>query len=159
AGSTDPLLTARAVAAYIDKARPRAVLFWNVIPEHKVLIADLLLDVPVWDVSPGEMYFASFEHYFHRPRVASPYLDTRDYGRLLEGALVKYAGERERAASALATRIEVIPNGVIVPERPQRRQTVAGPIVVGTLARLSPDKKLEQLIDAVAILDRKGLPS
>src|SRR5262249_45788253 len=60
AGATDALVTARAVAAYIDKARPRAVLFWNLIPEHKILIADLLLDVPVWDVSPGEMYFASF---------------------------------------------------------------------------------------------------
>src|SRR5262249_5257055 len=110
AGHVDPIVTARSVVMQIDTLRPDAVLFWNVIPEHKVLIADLLLDVPVWDVSPGEMYFASFERYFKRPRAGSPCLDLHDYGMLLDGAIVKYAGERERAAKALGVRVEVVPN-------------------------------------------------
>jgi glycosyltransferase involved in cell wall biosynthesis len=155
AGLVDPLVTARAVAACVDAARPRAVLFWNAIPEHKVLIADLLLGVSVWDVSPGEMYFASFARYFQKPRIASPYLDTRDYGRLLEGAIVKYAAERTRAEEALGARVEVVPNGVVVPSvLPQRDRR--GPLVVGTLARISPDKKLEQLVDAIAHARRLG---
>jgi glycosyltransferase involved in cell wall biosynthesis len=157
AGVFDPLATARAVVHRIDATRPRAVLFWNVIPEHKVLIADLLVDVPVWDVSPGEMYFASFERYFRRPRTGSPYLHARDYGRLLEGVIVKYESERARAAETLAARVEVVPNGVEVPPRPPRKASADAPArVIGTLSRLSPDKKLEQLIDAVAHACRTG---
>lgn len=146
AGLHDPLITARAVAAHVDEAAPEAVLFWNVVPEHKVLLADLLFGTPVWDVSPGEMYFASFARYFARPRVGSPYLDLRDYGRLLAGAIVKYEGERTRAEDALGIAVDVVMNGVVVPSaiphRPSR------PCVVGTLARISPEKKLEQLVDA-----------
>lgn len=141
AGRVDPIVTARAVAAQVDALAPEAVLFWNVIPEHKVLVADLLLDVPVWDVSPGEMYFASFARYFARPRIGSPYLELDDYRRLLAGTIVKYAGE---AAHGI-----VIPNGVDVPASPPSRARRT-PVVVGTLARISPDKKLEQLVDAMA---------
>ncbi len=140
AGRFDPLVTARAVAAHVDALAPEAVLFWNVIPEHKVLIADLLLDVPVWDVSPGEMYFASFERYFARPRTGSPVLDLADYRRLLAGTIVKYAGEHAHGV--------VIPNGVDVPASPPVRPPRAR-VVAGTLARISPDKKLEQLVDAM----------
>jgi glycosyltransferase involved in cell wall biosynthesis len=119
---------------------------WNVIPEHKVLLADLLAATPVWDVSPGEMYFTSFARYFARPRVGSPYLDLRDYGRLLAGAIVKYEGEKARAEEALGIGVDVVMNGVVVPPSPPHR--ASRPCVVGTLARISPDKKLEQLVDA-----------
>ncbi|MBX3233755.1 MAG: glycosyltransferase [Labilithrix sp.] len=148
AGAASPIVTARAVATMVDAAEPDAVLFWNVIPEHKVLIADLLVGVPVWDVSPGEMYFASFARYLQRPRVGSPYLNLRDYGRLLRGAIVKYEGERERAAAALGVDVAVVPNGVEVPPIPLRRRAGAR-VVAGTLARIAPDKKLEELIAAV----------
>ena len=37
---------------------------WNLITEHKVLLAEGLLGIPLFDVSPGEMYFASLERYF-----------------------------------------------------------------------------------------------
>ena len=148
AGDVDPLVTARAVAQAIDAWDPQALLFWNVISQHKVLIADLLLDTPIWDVSPGEMYFASFERYLAKPRIGSPYLTMADYGRRLAGAVVKYEGERERAETALGVRVDVVPNGVdvpgAVPVRPRGPKTI-----IGTLARLGVDKKLEQLIEAV----------
>lgn len=146
AGLHDPLVTARAVAAHVDDLAPEAVLFWNVIPEHKVLIADLLAGTPIWDVSPGEMYFTSFARYFARPRVGSPYLDLRDYGGLLSGAIVKYEGERARAEDALGIGVDVVMNGVDVPSTIPLRSSIGR--IVGTLARISPDKKLEQLIDA-----------
>ncbi|WP_146648525.1 glycosyltransferase [Labilithrix luteola] len=149
AGAVDPLVTARAVAAFVDLRAPEAVLFWNVIPEHKVLVADLLLDVPIWDVSPGEMYFASLARYFENPRVGSPYLAPADYARRLQGVIVKYEAERARAAETLKPEVFVVPNGVDVPERLARRSESKGRVVIGTLARLSPDKKLEELIDAV----------
>lgn len=149
AGRHDPLVTARAVAAHVDELEPEAVLFWNVIPEHKVLIADLLAGTPVWDVSPGEMYFASFARYFARPRVGSPYLDLSDYGRLLAGAIVKYEGERAGAEEALGIGVDVVPNGVVVPSTiPNRPHRSGAACVVGTLARIAPDKKLEELVDA-----------
>ena len=156
AGDVDPLVTARAVARFVDEAEPDALLFWNVISQHKVLIADLLLDTPIWDVSPGEMYFTSFEKYFEKPRVASPYLSMRDYGRRLAGVIVKYEAERIRAEESLGARVHVVPNGVVVPAEPGVRPNPSASgcegerIVIGTLVRLCVDKKLEQLVDAVA---------
>ena len=148
AGLVDPIVTARAVADVVDDAAPSAVLFWNVIPEHKILVADLLVGVRVWDVSPGEMFFASLERYFRAPRAGLPYLTARDYGSILAGAVVKYEAERTRAEEALRTPVHVVHNGVDVPsyvERPRRDR-----VVVGTLARISPDKKLEELVDAAS---------
>jgi len=153
AGAVDPLVTARAVAALVDQVDPAAVFFWNVIPEHKVLIADLLLDVPIHDVSPGEMYFASFARYLRKPRVGLPYLTTADYGRRLAGAVVKYGAEHGRAAEALGVPIAVVPNGVplgpLRPSRADRAGRAEGRVVVGTLARIGADKRLDQLVEAV----------
>jgi glycosyltransferase involved in cell wall biosynthesis len=148
AGLVDPLVTARAVVDVVDDVGPQAVLFWNVIAEHKILVADLLLGVPVWDVSPGEMYFASLERYFRAPRVGSPYLAPREYGALLAGAIVKYEAERTRAEEILGAPVSVVTNGVPVPAYAPRARR--GRVVVGTLARISPDKKLEQLVDAAS---------
>jgi glycosyltransferase involved in cell wall biosynthesis len=147
AGEADPLVTARDVARYVDRAAPAAVLFWNVIAEHKILIADLLFETPIWDVSPGEMYYASLDRYFARPRVGVPYLRGSDYGRLLAGAIVKVESEKARAEATLGIPAFVVPNGVPTTRTPTRRTTRAQ-LVIGTLARLSPDKKLEELIDA-----------
>ena len=163
AGDVDPLVTARAIARSIDAAEPEALLFWNVISQHKVLLADLLFDTPIWDVSPGEMYFTSFDRYLAKPRVGSPYLTMRDYGRRLAGVIVKYEDERARAEEALGISVEVVPNGVIVPAalpgrpHPEASSARGELVVVGTLARLSVDKKLEQLVDAVAHAVERGV--
>jgi glycosyltransferase involved in cell wall biosynthesis len=152
AGETDPLRTARAVASFIDEEPVAAVLFWNLIPEHKILLADMLIQTPVFDVSPGEMCYASLDRYFCRPRPALPYLSPRDYGALLAGVIVKYKGEAEHAAHTLGAPVHVIPNGVAIPREPPSRRARApsSPMIVGTLARISPDKKLEQLLAAAA---------
>lgn len=132
----------------IDGDPPAAVLLWNAIAEHKLLLADALLDIPIFDVSPGEMYFESLERYFERPRPGLPYRSAADYGARLAGVVVKYAAEVERAA-ALGAPVHVIPNGV--PLAPRAMGSANGHFVVGTLARLDPRKRLDRLLDALRL--------
>jgi glycosyltransferase involved in cell wall biosynthesis len=144
---------AEAVAALLERLDtdpPRAVLFWNALAEYKVLLADALLEVPVFDVSPGEMYFASLERYFARPQPGLPYLGPREYGARLAGVIVKYAAEAARAAATLGCPVHVIPNGVPLTEVAPPRQAGA-PLAFGTAARLSPQKKLEDLLEAFRV--------
>jgi glycosyltransferase involved in cell wall biosynthesis len=140
-----------AIAPILDAidARPEArVLFWNALAEHKLRIADALLDRPPVDVSPGEMLFAALDRFVARfagePEV--PLRDGRDYGRRLAAVVVKYAGEAERAR-ALGAPVHVIPNGVALPGAPVAR-VPDGRLAIGTAARLSPQKRLEELIAA-----------
>ena len=144
-----PDAVARILAA-IDAARPRAVLFWNLIPVFKVLLADALLDVPVFDVSPGEMYFTSLARYFANPRAGLPYLTPQEYGARLAGVVVKYAAESGRAARTLGAPVHIIRNGVAPNETPRPIRS-EGLLVLGTAARLSPDKRLGDLLDAVRL--------
>src|SRR4029077_1696317 len=121
----------------IDADPPQSVLLWNVIPEYKVLLADGLLDIPVFDVSPGEMYFESLGRYFSRPRPGLPYRTAAQYGRRLQGVIVKYASEQDQAAALLGALVHVIPNGVPIGELPERLPH-NGRLVIGTAARISP---------------------
>ena len=61
AGEVDAADAVAVLLETIDAERPASVLLWNVIPEYKVLLADALLDVPLFDVSPGEMFYESLE--------------------------------------------------------------------------------------------------
>jgi glycosyltransferase involved in cell wall biosynthesis len=147
-GDADPLQAVQELLGQIDsEERPVTVVMWNLLQEYKVLLADLLIGVPIFDVSPGEMYFTSLERYFERPRPALPYRCARDYGARLAGTIVKYEAERAQAQSALGAPVFVIPNGVPVSEHPRPRR-LHGPLVFGTSARLSPQKKLEELFAA-----------
>jgi glycosyltransferase involved in cell wall biosynthesis len=152
---------ARAVARLLewsDADPPAAVLLWNAIAEHKLLLADALFDVPVYDVSPGEMYFASLARYLARPRPGLPYRTAADYGARLAGVIVKYQEEAERAA-ALGAPVHVIPNGVPLGDDAEGAQAAnrfepaegaeKGPFVIGTVARLAPHKKIEDLLEAL----------
>lgn len=149
-GSLDSPWAAARVIEAIAADRPRAVLFWNVIQVLKVLIADSLLDVPIYDVSPGEMYFHSLARYLAYPRPALPYRDARAYGARLSGVVVKYASEAEQAAQTLDAPVHVIPNGVPLASLP-RPSRQAGRLVLGTAARLSPDKRLGDLLEATRL--------
>ncbi|WP_437829125.1 glycosyltransferase [Sorangium sp. So ce1153] len=147
----------------IDEDPPEAVLMWNVIAEHKVLLADGLLDVPLFDVSPGEMYFASLRRYFASPRRGLPYRAPRDYGARLAGVIVKYEAEAALAAEVLGAPARVVPNGVALGPRPpaarrgaarfERRATSdeRARLAIGTAARIHPHKKLDELLAALRL--------
>lgn len=150
AGTRDAMETAQAVLAAMDEMPPAAVLFWNVIAEHKVLLADALLGVPVFDVSPGEMLFASMDRYLARPRVGLPYRTARAYGALLAGFVVKWAGEASLARERFGAPVHVVPNGVELGPEPAPREARAR-LVIGTAARLAPQKRLEDLMEALRL--------
>ena len=59
------------------------------------------VDIPLFDVSPGEMYFSSLERYFSQPRRDLPYRNARDYGARLAGVIVKFSGEALQAEQTL----------------------------------------------------------
>lgn len=146
----------RTVDAMLEWIHTERVVFWNVIAEHKVLFAELWRQGTLFDVSPGEMYFNSLHRYFAAPRAEHPVRTARDYGALLDGIVVKYLAEAQRAQVELGASTHVISNGVTLPQaftRPAPADTQ--PFTLGTLARLSPDKKLEQLLAAFAILRSK----
>jgi glycosyltransferase involved in cell wall biosynthesis len=150
AGTIEAALAVEGLLAKLDEDPPDAVLFWNALAPYKVRIADALLDVPVFDVSPGEMYFASLARHFQRSHPGLPYRDARAYGARLAGVIVKYAAEAAQAAEVLGTKVFVVPNGVALgpPPPPRRRREK---LVIGTAARISPQKKLEELIDALRL--------
>ncbi|WP_437809425.1 glycosyltransferase [Sorangium sp. So ce1078] len=145
----------------IEEDPPEAVLMWNVIAEHKVLLADGLLDVPLFDISPGEMYFASLRRYFASPRRGLPYRAPRDYGARLAGVIVKYEAEAALAAEVLGAPAHVVPNGVALGPRPlvaggaSPRPRAAGGerarLAIGTAARVHPHKKLDELLAALRL--------
>lgn len=143
----DPASAVERAAAHVDAVRPAGVLLWNVIAEHKALLAELLWDVRVIDVSPGEMYFRSLARYFERPRPDSAIRTPRCLGERLAGAVVKFEAERAQAEAVLGCAVHVIPNGV--PLRPRKeRGPRGGPFRFGTAVRLHPDKRVDLLLDA-----------
>jgi glycosyltransferase involved in cell wall biosynthesis len=133
----------------VDRDLPQAVLFWNLRPAYKVWLVDALLDVPAFDISPGEMFFESLAVYFARPPVVLPYRTPRDYGARLAGVIVKYHAEAQAAAERLGAPVHVVPNGVpVINGAP----VSAGPrtgLVIGTAARVNPQKRLEDLLEAL----------
>ncbi|WP_437710432.1 glycosyltransferase [Sorangium sp. So ce448] len=146
----------------IEEDPPEAVLMWNVIAEHKVLLADGLLDVPLFDISPGEMYFASLRRYFASPRRGLPYSAPRDYGARLTGVIVKYGAEAALAAEVLGAPAHVVPNGVALGPRPVAALRAPAPesrasggghgrLAIGTAARIHPHKKLDELLAALRL--------
>ncbi len=133
--------------AFADRGRYASIVYWNAITEMKVRIGDLAIGYRIFDVSPGEMYFRSLQRYFAAPAKNLPFLSPLDYGGVLDGVVVKYARELPVAAEALGRPVHVIPNGV--PQRPAVAPAERSRLAIGTLCRIGPDKKLEQLLDAV----------
>lgn len=153
AGSIDAAHAIGLLLERIDADPPAAVILWNALAEYKVLLADALLDIPVFDVSPGEMYFASLSRYFQRPRPGLPYRDARAYGARLAGVIVKFEAEAARASAVLGAPVHVIPNGVELgaSRAPRREETGSDRLVIGTAARIAPQKRLPDLFAALRI--------
>ncbi|MEO5713219.1 MAG: glycosyltransferase family 4 protein [Luteolibacter sp.] len=153
AGLIEPEEAVALILSEMAADPPAAVVFWNAIMTHKLLLADALPFTPVHDISPGEMWFASLDRYLENPLPGIPCRTAADYGKLLETLVVKYQAEAPCAA-ALGAPVKVIPNGIALP--PVRVPRPAGsPFVFGTAARISPQKRLDELIDAF----RLALPS
>ncbi|MEO7327642.1 MAG: glycosyltransferase [Minicystis sp.] len=150
AGSVDAAETVAQLLAHLDEDRPRALLFWNALAEHKILLVDQLLDLPVFDISPGEMYFASLARWLSRGRPGLPYREARAYGSRLAGVIVKYETEAAQARALLGAPVHVIPNGVDLGPPPTARAP-GDRLVIGTAARLSPQKKLGHLLEALRL--------
>lgn len=155
-GLIEPAESVDLVLAEMAADPPVAVVFWNAITLHKLLLADALPFVSVHDVSPGEMWFSSLDRCMDEPPPGMPCRTARDYGRLLDGIVVKYSAEVSRAAT-LGAPVTVIPNGVALPAASLRRPRVDGPLVFGAAARISPQKRLDELIAAFRIA-RPDLP-
>ena len=153
--SLDPNETVARLLEHAAWERPKTVFFWNVIASYKMLLAEMLLETSIYDVSPGEMYFRSLESYFAHPRAGVPCSSAKEYGHRLAGVVVKYRGEQRQAAHVLGTPVHVIPNGVAL--RPQAHGNRGKTMVMGTAVRLSPDKRLEDLLEALRIA-APGLP-
>ena len=148
----EPARAAAAIAVEDAAAPPQAVLFWNLIASYKVLLADALGGpggARLFDVSPGEMNFHSLEAYFAKPRAELPFRSGRDYGAALTGAVVKFAREQERAEAVLGTPTVTIRNGVPIQRRDPR--TPGARLMFGTACRISPDKRLDDLLAAFAL--------
>ena len=143
---TEAELAVRRAIERIDRTGARSLVFWNAIAEHKILFAEQLHDVRLFDVSPGEMYFDSLARYFARPRPDAAG-SAREYGSLLEGAIVKFEDERERASDVLCCAVSVVSNGVpLVDPLPVRR---AGKrFRFGTSVRIHEHKRLDLLLEA-----------
>src|SRR5262249_29120012 len=121
-------------------------------------LAEALLDIPVFDVSPGEMFFASLERYFKRPPPGCPVRTIAEYGSRLAGAVVKFENEAAKARAALGCRVEVVRNGVALPERAKVWDDPSDKVVFGTAARIHPQKRLEDLLQAFRVV-RERLPA
>ncbi len=146
AGLIEPAESVDLILAEMAADPPSAVVYWNAIMSHKLLLADALPFTKVHDISPGEMWFASLDRYLENPLPGVPCRIAADYGKLLESIVVKYSAEVPRAA-ALGVPVTVIPNGVALPAVRQPRPA-GSPFVFGTAARISPQKRLDELIDA-----------
>jgi len=146
AGRIDPDEAVVLILAEMMLDPPKAVVFWNAIFSHKVLLADALPFTPVYDVSPGEMWFSAMDRFFAQRLSGFPYRVALDYGCLLAGIIVKYSAEIPRA-SGLGAPVHVVPNGVMVSETVHPRKPEAA-FVFGTAGRISPQKRLDELIEA-----------
>ena len=141
---------AEAVLSWLARYRLRAVCFWNVAPELKLLLAKLLETSPIRliDVSPGPMLFdelAAAEGVGRR--VA---LSPAQYFARMDRFVSLYKGGEARGAKNIVAPLAapVPPSFVPLPAPwtlPPRGFNPA--LVVGTICRLVPDKNVEMLVE------------
>lgn len=130
--------------------KPKAIFFWNLITSYKLLISDAFRNssTKVIDVSPGEMSFKSLLQYFQNPRRELPYRTTKEFGEALYKCVVKFSGEVSKAQDSLACPVEVIRNGIPLTPHHKRK---GKKLIFSTAARISPDKRIEDLIEGFKI--------
>lgn len=139
-----------------------SVCFWNVQPEVKVLLAKLLLHsrVRLVDVSPGPMLFDELDQtgpFQHRIAFsADQYLARLDhFVALYKGGLPQGPGV-PRASSVIPLGVPGPPRFIpLPPPQLMLSQELDPALAIGTVSRLVPYKKVELLLEAMAILQRE----
>ncbi|HXQ40218.1 MAG TPA: glycosyltransferase [Candidatus Udaeobacter sp.] len=154
---------AEAVLNWIEMLRVRKVCFWNLDPKVKLAIAKILSvrDIRLIDVSPGPMLFDELANAaaFQR-RLA---FTASQYFARLDRFVAKYADGLPPPSMGIDRRkIRIIPNGVprapnFVPLPPVEFMLPRDrdpSLAIGTCCRFVPDKRIEFLLEAMALLSR-----
>jgi glycosyltransferase involved in cell wall biosynthesis len=161
-------LDARAIADFSERiARLRPSVIVSVNP-YALMYARLAARASGQAV-PHVVIYHSMRHYHVKARLQMLYY--RPFFWMTECAVFVCDAQMRycRARGIVARRNEVIPNGVDAEhyrERPQQGQEVreqlgfsATDYVVGLAARLSPEKNPLALVEALALLRRRGIPA
>lgn len=153
------------IEAVLELARRlgiRTICFWNADPACKLLIAKVLehAGVNLVDVSPGPMMFEELDATGELQRRIA--FSSDDYLRRVDTLVAKYGGGLPATGAALR-RTAIIPNGV--PHRREQRVDTrllppdADPsFAIVTCCRLAPSKRLECLVEMMAVL-AEALPA
>jgi len=140
----------------------RAICFWNAPPELKLLLGKLLepSKIELIDVSPGPMLFDEIDAAkAYQQRIA--FTSDQYFGRLNKFVALHKSG-LSFANRQKPVRTQVIPLGVPAPPRyiPFPPAQLLPPahldpnLAIGTVTRLVPYKRVENLLEAMAILER-----
>jgi glycosyltransferase involved in cell wall biosynthesis len=155
AGSRDAFDHAEALVR-IARARGAAILvFWNVDPKVKLLVAKTAEALPALklvDVSPGDQAFKEMAATADFQKLVA--YGEADYVRRLDRLVLKFGGSLPPAAGG---RTEVIPNGVRLPAEPKTRFVAPAAPRVVVSGRLAPSKFLREILAAM-VLVRRRLP-
>ena len=148
--------------AIIARLRVRTICFWNVEAPVKLLVAKVLAlrGVRLVDVSPGPMLFAELDESMEFQRRIA--FSAAEYLERLDCFIAKYrGGEPPARYRATAKHVEIIPNGVSLPEsvsdQPVRlRPAWADPrFAIVTCCRIVPNKRIEWLVEMMRFLTAK----
>ena len=150
------------VIDWADRLNVRNICFWNVGPELKLTIAKILATrrVRLIDVSPGPMLFDELDACAPFQRRLS--FTSKQYFQRLYAFVSKYDDDSGRLAQAFddPAKVRVIRNGVarppsfvpLPPAEAMRPPQFDGGFSIGTCCRLVPDKRIEFLLDMMAIV-------
>ncbi len=140
----------------------RSICFWNAPPELKLLLAKVLdhSAVVLSDVSPGPMLFDEIDAATEfQKRIA--FTSNQYFGRLENFIALHKSGlafaERQRPRRARVIPLGVPPPPRFIPLPPAEKMPPAHVdpnLAIGTVTRLVPYKRVELLLDAMAILVR-----
>jgi glycosyltransferase involved in cell wall biosynthesis len=154
-----------AVLDWVDMLRVRNLCYWNVGPELKLALTKILSfrDIRLIDVSPGPMLFDELAaaEAFQRQLAFS----ATQYFSRLDRFVAKYTKGVPAAGMGVSRRkIRVIPNGVptapnfvpLPPAEVMLPRERDPRLAVGTCCRIVPDKHIEFLLEAMALVSRQS---
>ena len=155
---------AEALTHLLDTMAIGNVCFWNASAQVKLLLAKVLHEraIRLIDVSPGPMLFSDLDaETAFQQRIG---LTAEQYFRRINCFVSKYTGGDPQFAPEVApgklSRVVTIPNGVPEPSTlgpmPTGIESIPDScdanLAIGTCCRITPTKRIEYLIDMMAVL-------